>query len=260
MNKLYFLGISCVALISCNMEKKPENSQPDLGSRSVKIIEAEGLKFKDLNKNGNLDRYEDWRLTPTERSKDLLGKMSLEEKVGMMLIADMRMFNEAFMLEASGQTEPINSAFNEKDVLADKNQFTGEKLPYPVLSAVGTTKGVLKNKLRHFIWRTTTAPADTMAAWANKVQALAESDSLGIPVIFASNPRNHLSGGGMGATASASVGFAKWPSEIGLAAMRDSAMVHKFADMARQEWLATGIRKGYMCMADLLTEPRWQRG
>src|SRR5690606_10454978 len=62
-----------------------------------------------------------------------------------------------------------------------------------------------------------------------------------------------------GATASASVGFSKWPSEIGLAAMNDSATVRQFADMARQEWLATGIRKGYMYMADLVTEPRWQR-
>lgn len=63
----------------------------------------------------------------------------------------------------------------------------------------------------------------------------------------------------MGATASASVGFSKWPSEIGLAAMNDKEMVRTFADMARQEWLAVGMRKGYMYMADLVTEPRWQR-
>src|SRR5690606_34153200 len=84
-------------------------------------------------------------------------------------------------------------------------------------------------------------------------------DALGIPVLFASNPRNHISGGSMGATSSSSVGFSKWPSEIGMAAMRDSAMIRQFGDMARQEWLATGIRKGYMYMADLATEPRWQR-
>jgi beta-glucosidase len=236
-----------------------KTSQPKLGYRSAKLVEADGLQFKDLNRNGQLDRYEDWRLSPAERSKDLLGRMSVEEKVGMMLIADMRMQNESFMLASSGQSKPITSGFNEEDVVSGKNQFTGEPLPIKVMSAVGTTKGILKHKLRHFIWRTTTAPADTMARWANKVQALAESDSLGIPVLFASNPRNHITSGALGATGSTTIGFSKWPSEIGLGAMADSAMIQRFGDMARQEWLAVGIRKGYMYMADLATEPRWQR-
>ncbi|WP_181305476.1 glycoside hydrolase family 3 N-terminal domain-containing protein [Rufibacter sp. XAAS-G3-1] len=234
-------------------------SQPSLGYRSAKLVEADGLQFKDLNRNGRLDQYEDWRLTPAERSQDLLNRMTLEEKAGLLLIADMRMNNEAFMLEASGETNPVTSAFNEQDVVLDKNQFTGEPLPFPVMNTVGTTKGILQHKMRRFIWRTTTAPADTMARWANKVQALAESDSLGIPVLFASNPRNHITAGSLGATGSTSIGFSKWPSEIGLAAMADSAMIHRFGDMARQEWLAVGIRKGYMYMADLATEPRWQR-
>ena len=236
-----------------------KSSHPSLGHRSAQLIEVDELQFKDLNRNGRLDKYEDWRLTPAERSQDLLGRMTLEEKAGMLLIADMRMYNEAFMLEASGQTEPISSAFNEEDIVIDKNQFTGEPLPFPVMNTVGTSKGILTHKMRHFIWRTTTAPADTMARWANKVQALAESDSLGIPVLFASNPRNHITSGALGATGSTSVGFSKWPSEIGLGAMADSAMIHRFGDMARQEWLAVGIRKGYMYMADLATEPRWQR-
>ncbi|WP_266205060.1 glycoside hydrolase family 3 protein [Pontibacter kalidii] len=236
-----------------------KTTQPRLGYRSAKLVEVNGLRFKNLNRNGQLDKYEDWRLTPAERSKDLLGRMSVEEKVGMMLIADMRMQNESFMLESSGQSKPITSGFNEEDVVSGKNQFTGEPLPIKVMSAVGTTKGIVKHKMRHFIWRTTTAPADTMARWANKVQALAESDSLGIPVLFASNPRNHITSGALGATGSTTIGFSKWPAEIGLGAMADSAMIHRFGDMARQEWLAVGIRKGYMYMADLATEPRWQR-
>lgn len=259
----FYLSMSTLVIISlsgCVTDKKSATSpQPKLGTRSVAIIEQDGLKFKDLNKNGEVDAYEDWRLFPAERSQDLLKRMSLEEKAGMMLIADMRMENEAFMLEKVAQAKPVTSNFNEQDIVIDKNQFTGEPLARPIMNTVGTTKGILKHKMRHFIWRTTTAPADTMARWANKVQALAESDSLGIPVIFASNPRNHITSGSMGATASASVGFSKWPSEIGLAAMRDSALIHQFGDMARQEWLATGVRKGYMYMADLATEPRWQR-
>src|SRR5580765_941823 len=51
----------------------------------VKILTVNGLKFKDLNRNGKLDKYEDWRLSPEERAKDLAGKMSLDEIAGLML-------------------------------------------------------------------------------------------------------------------------------------------------------------------------------
>lgn len=253
------LGMSIVLGLTSCADRSANTSQPKLGSQSVEILSVDGSRFKDLNKNGQLDPYEDWRLGSEERSKNLLSQMNLEEKAGMLLIADMRMFNEIFMLDRTSEQLPVTSDFNEKDIIVDKNQFTGEPLPYPVMNAVGTTKGIIKHHMRHFIWRTTTAPANVMATWANKVQALAESDRLGIPVIFTSNPRNHISAGSMGATASSSVGFSKWPSEIGMAAINDQETVQKFADMARQEWLAVGIRKGYMYMADLATEPRWQR-
>ena len=248
---LLFLG-------SCN-QKSGAMKQVALGKQSAAILKIDNLEFKDLNKNGKLDPYEDWRLSSEVRSKDLVSQMTLEEKAGMLLIADMRMFNEIFMLDKVETPKAITADFNEEDIVLDKNQFTGEPLAYPVMNTVGTTKGITQNHMRHFIWRTTTAPADVMAAWSNKVQALAEKSRLGIPVIFASNPRNHISAGSMGATASASVGFSKWPSEIGLASMNDKETVRQFAEMARQEWASVGLRKGYMYMADLATEPRWQR-
>ena len=54
--------------------------QPFLGYRSAKILTINGLQFKDLNRNGKLDRYEDWRLSNEERARDLLSKMSLAER------------------------------------------------------------------------------------------------------------------------------------------------------------------------------------
>lgn len=51
----------------------------------VKILTVDGLKFKDLNKNGKLDKYEDWRLPIEERAKDLAEKMSVEQIAGLML-------------------------------------------------------------------------------------------------------------------------------------------------------------------------------
>ena len=51
----------------------------------IKIIQVDGLAFKDLNKNGKLDIYEDWRKPVAERAKDLASKMSVEQMAGLML-------------------------------------------------------------------------------------------------------------------------------------------------------------------------------
>ena len=42
----------------------------------VKILTVDGKAFKDMNRNGKLDPYEDWRLTPEERAKDLASQLS----------------------------------------------------------------------------------------------------------------------------------------------------------------------------------------
>lgn len=45
--------------------------QKNVQARIKKLIQVDGLTFKDLNGNGVLDPYEDWRLSPEERAKDL---------------------------------------------------------------------------------------------------------------------------------------------------------------------------------------------
>ncbi len=257
----YLIGLSLLGLASFTSQvmgqAKAPVKQPVLGVRTAKIIQANNLNFKDLNRNGQLDKYEDWRLPVDERSKDLLAKMSLEEKVGFMLISTTRMKNDQ-AFQAGQAKEPITSDFNEEDLVASQNIFTRKPLPTPLMNAAGTTKAVKQFHLRHFILRASVS-AKTTAEWANKLQALCESDGLGIPAIVASNPRNHIT---KDASIGLSVGktvFSTWPGELGLSAMRDLKLVREFADIARQEWAAVGLRKGYMYMADLATEPRWQR-
>ena len=236
---------------------KPVTKQPVLGYRSVKILTINGLSFKDLNRNNKLDKYEDWRLPYEARAKDLLSQMSVEEKVGFMLISTTRLKND-LSFEANKTKEPITSDFNEEDLVQTTNMFSKQPLPIPMMSAAGTTKAVTQFHLRHFILRANVS-ARINAEWANKLQALCESDGLGIPAIVASNPRNHIT---KDASIGLSVGktvFSTWPGELGLSAMKDLKLVREFADIARQEWAAVGLRKGYMYMADLSTEPRWQR-
>lgn len=232
--------------------------QPKLGAKVIEIIQHEGLKFKDLNRNKKLDPYEDWRLSADVRAENLLGQMNLEQKIGFMLISTIRMENEAGFGQPSKDALPISDGLAEVDVESDMNFFTRVPLDDPFLSSAATTKSVAQFHGRHFILRAN-AEVDIMASWQNNLQALCAAQPLGIPAIVASNPRNHV-------TTDASVGlslgktaFSQWPGELGLSASRDLHLIKQFADIARQEWRAVGLRKGYMYMADLSTEPRWQR-
>ena len=246
--------------------------QPVLGHRSVEILKVDKLEFKDLNKNGKLDKYEDWRLSPEERSADLLSKMSVEEKAGFMLINTVSMIGskkaEAEGLVASdfnetgGQgrggfgAEPANSGAGRTQTTTGATGVAG--VLANMSGGGGVTKFVKDYNNRHFIYRMNESAKNT-AEWANKLQALCESQSLGIPAIVASNPRNNITvNASLGTSAGATI-FSAWPGELGLSAMHDLKLTREFADMARQEWLAVGLRKGYMYMADLATEPRWSR-
>lgn len=252
---LAIMAISFTQLLGCSQKDEGKISQPNLESRTAKVLEIDGSKFKDLNGNDELDTYEDWRLTADKRSSDLVSKLSLEQKAGLVLISTTRMENDA---GRGPSQKPITSGFNEEDAVNDVNFFTRKPLDAPMMSSAGTTKDVNEFYKRHFILRANTA-VDTLAKWSNRLQELCEAGPFGIPATIASNPRNHIStdasvGLSMGRTA-----FTAFPGELGLAAMRDFELVRKFADISRQEWRAVGINKGYMYMADLATEPRWQR-
>ena len=251
---LVFSALMAFGVINSNGQKPV---QPTLGHRNIEILKIDNLEFKDLNKNHQLDKYEDWRLPVNERINDLISKMTIEEKIGFMIISTTRMAGD-YSFQPNAPKAEITSGFNEEDLIQTINMFTRKPLPNPSMSAAGTTKAVLTYNLRHFILRANTN-AKTMAEWSNNLQALSESSRLGIPSIVASNPRNHVTldnsiGLSVGATT-----FSKWPGELGLAAMRDLKLTRQFAEIAAQEWSAVGLRKGYMYMADLSTEPRWQR-
>lgn len=257
--KISLILLSLTGFVSWASQNEDPGKKPVLKATSAKIIKVKGLEFKDLNRNGKLDKYEDWRLSPNERSVDLLKQMNLEEKVGMLLISDTRMENEwGWGADEKKNIKPITSGFNEEDKVSKFNMFTQEELPNEVMNAAGTTKGVTKFHLRHFILRTNTS-TKILAEWSNNLQKLSENTRLGIPSLVTSNPRNHLTSAASAGTNLANTSLTKWPTELGLAAMRDNNLVRQFAETARQEWTSIGLRKGYMYMADLSTEPRWQR-
>lgn len=228
--------------------------QPLLEVRSKTIIEVDGLKFKDLNGNGKLDPYKDWRLSPKERAENLVSLMNVDEKVGMMLINTRQM----------GLSQKDKSKTSHDGVLDEGIVEKGESI-FAITKVMGTTYTIENMHLRHFILRDNWSPAQ-MAEWVNTMNEVCEGTRLGIPCLIASNSRNENTEFIFGMNDAAGI-FSTWPGTLGLAAAAkgdiknggDASLISQFAQIAHDEWDATGLRKGYMYMADTVTDPRWQR-
>lgn len=230
------------------------HKQPELEVRVKKIIEVDGLKFKDLNNSGKLEPYKDWRLSPKERAENLVSLMNIDEKVGMMLINTRKM----------GLSQEDKSKTSHNGVLDEAIVEKGENI-FAVLKIYGTSHTIENMHLRHFIHRDNHSPAE-MAEWINTMNEVCEGTRLGIPCLITSNSRNENGESIFGMNDAVGI-FSTWPGTLGLAAAAkgdiknggDASLISQFAEIAHDEWDATGIRKGYMYMADTATDPRWQR-
>lgn len=226
---LGLIGILLIFLIGFNIYFGILNAAARSGLVEKTLLHLDGLEFRDLNDNGWLDKYEDWRQPLDDRVEDLLAQMTLEEKTGLMW-------------------HPPIGVGSDGELLNKPNPL--------VFSMVSTYDVVLRQKIRHF--NLFSVPStENLAKWYNNLQKLAEQDRLGIPVTISSDPRhginNFIGSGLLGGD------WSKWPEPIGLAAANDSSLVVEFGDIARAEYCAVGIRIALHPMADLATEPRWAR-
>jgi beta-glucosidase len=220
----------------------------DVVARVKPVLEAEGSRFKDLNGNGVLDPYEDWRMSPAERAADLVSRMTPEEKIGLMVINSRTM--------GISQPDPAltshNGALDEQYHPIKNDPHNTAGLPYE-----GTTQQITELHMRHFIMRETPS-GSKIATWVNAMNEVAEGTRLGVPVIVAANSKNEHGGFKLGSTPD-DQDFTQWPGTLGLAATGDLDLIADFAVKSRAEWVASGLRKGYMYMADTVTDPRWFR-
>jgi beta-glucosidase len=198
----------------------------------VSTLTILGHTFRDLNKNGELDIYEDARAELEDRVEDLISQMELEEKAGLMFAHFLGMKKDGSLLEIPSLSDPFSFM-------------------------TGSTSGMLlKRKISH-VQNLGGASALAYASWNNNLQKFAERTRLGIPITLISDPR-HGSKAMPGASTVAQW-ISVWPSPLGLAATRDTVLVREFGDIARQEYLAIGIRLAQHPMADIATDPRWAR-
>jgi beta-glucosidase len=209
----------------------------------VKLLTDKGLAFKDLNKNGKLDIYEDWRLSAEERAKDLASKMTIDQIAGLMLYS------------------------GHQSIPAGTNRFFGAATyngkPFPESGAKPydltdqQIKFLTNDNLRHVLITTVESP-EAAALWNNKVQALVEGIGLGIPSNNSSDPR-HRSASDVEYNVGSAGQISMWPGSLGMAATFDPAVVKEFGQIGAKEYRALGITTALSPQIDIATEPRWGR-
>ena len=143
------------SLVSVSAAEETAYEQPVLNPHVKTIIEADGYRFIDLNGNGSLDVYEDWRLDADTRADDLVGQMTVREKIAQMQ-------HQTYMPLADGNIAPY-------------------------LQKYCTDYGIGMLLIREL--NSVQTAAETM----NVVQEYAEASRLGVPVLVSMDSVHGLS-------------------------------------------------------------------
>ena len=214
------LTLIAATFLTVSQPAAHKGRSPGLGYQAkTPIIEADGLKFKDLDRNGVLTPYEDWRLSPEERAKDLAVRLSVDELLGLTLHSS----HQEIKSEAATDLQ---------------------------------TAMVRDHHMRHFLVRSI-ASVDTAVHWHNAMQAACETERWGIPMNNSSDPRHQTAsddecnaGGGR---------ISRWPGYLGLAATRDLGLIRRFAEISADEHRHLGIPTSMAIQIDIASDPRWWR-
>lgn len=209
----------------------------------VKILTMDRLAFKDLNKNGLLDPYEDWRLPFDERARNLASLLSVDQIAGLMLYSSHQSIPAAGGGPIGGGTYG-GSPFSESG--ANPGDLTDQQKTF-----------LADDNVRHVLITSVQSP-EVAAIWNNNAQSFVEGIGLGIPVNTSSDPR-HGSDSYAEFNAGAGGKISMWPGTLGIAATFDPSLMRKFGEVASAEYRALGIATALSPQIDLATEPRWSR-
>ena len=243
---------------SDNFKSYVNPNGPVVSTVTRKIIEKDGLYFKDIDGTGEVSTVNDWRLPAEERAKAYAEMLTVDEKIGQLFISDWRMgkYPSPLMM---GSNEIPTYELDESGTLDEadhkvKTIFGEQYIP-------GTSKLLKEWWARHIILRANATPED-LADYLNQLQAVAEECEHFVPVMAASNSRNEHAEPVFGMNDASGV-FAAWPGTMGIAAAvkgtDDMGIIDQFSDCIKRSWNASNLRKGYMYMVDTMTDPRWQR-
>jgi beta-glucosidase len=166
--------------------------------------------------------YQDQTLSIDNRAADLLARMDLEDKAGVLFhpIAEIGPFDQEGRFGTPAMDTFLNARLNHFNILFAPS-------------------------------------AREIAEWHNAVQEAALRRPLGIPVTISSDPRHSFTNNPVAALLAGP--FSQWPETLGFAAVGSTELLARFVEVMRREYLAVGIRTALHPQIDLATEPRWGR-
>ena len=260
MNRTIILGAVLLLVLSTGCA--PRYTQPELGARKSEILTEGKYRFKDLNKNGQVDPYEDWRLPMDERIADLVSQMTLEEKVGLM-------FHPNIAVNETGEVK-YDLSDEEKEALrrAEEERYAGPIGPggqnagamaMGQMRRAATAKSYIEEKNFRCILNNGVAAPEKFANWSNKMQEIAEGTRLGIPIVFSSDPRHSAKLGGHVSGTQYFSHITNGEGQVGITAGGDPEMMRRFGEIMAEEYRAVGLHMFLGPQIDVITEPRWSR-
>ncbi|MBR3011775.1 MAG: glycoside hydrolase family 3 C-terminal domain-containing protein [Bacteroidales bacterium] len=260
MNRTIILGAALLLVLSTGCA--PKYTQPELGARKSEILTEGKYRFKDLNKNGQVDPYEDWRLPMDERIADLVSQMTLEEKVGLM-------FHPNIAVNETGEVK-YDLSDEEKEALrrAEEERYAGPIGPggqnagamaMGQMRRAATAKSYIEEKNFRCILNNGVAAPEKFANWSNKMQEIAEGTRLGIPIVFSSDPRHSAKLGGHVSGTQYFSHITNGEGQVGITAGGDPEMMRRFGEIMAEEYRAVGLHMFLGPQIDVITEPRWSR-
>ncbi len=186
--------------------------------------------FKDLNRNGVLDVYEDWRESTEKRAENLAALMKADPD-NVQQIAGL-------MLYSSHQADWSSSVPRQNQIAF-----------------------LINDDLRHILIAGSAAAGQMgiHADWNNNIQSIVEGIGFGIPANNSSDPRHGTSSSSNVEYYSANAGVSAWPSTLGMAATFNTDLTKKFGKIASIEYRALGIATALSPQIDIATDPRWSR-
>ncbi|MBB6479848.1 glycoside hydrolase family 3 protein [Spirochaeta isovalerica] len=207
--------------------------QPEIGiaeGTGVTEITVDNFRFRDASKDGQLDPYEDWRLSPLERARDLVSKMETEAKAALLAEKDF----------IGGPTDDNGTvSFENKIKITQEHiRFNLTRWGYAGDSAV-------------------------YAKYHNELQKIAAATPLGVPMVIITDPV-HEAGTNENSTEfkggdAQNTSFTPFPLLLGLGAIGDPEIAREVGAMQAEEFRSAGARLLLGPLADIASEPMWAR-
>jgi len=213
-----------------------------VASATGRFIEKDGLVFRDLEGTGELLPYEDWRLSPEERARDLAERLSIEEIAGLMMYSPHQMvpFRPGGPFKATYGGKEFPDANVEKWAMTDQQAV------------------FLKDDHVRYVLAMYLENAEVAAKRNKELQKYVEEQPHGIPINFSTDPRNGAAKAGQ-EYKSEGDDISRWPEGLGMAAQFDPEACLKYARIISKEYRALGISTALSPQIDVGTEPRWMR-